>query len=320
MYILCILVCIMHIKNTQTLWLVALICTLLQCCNNESAEKKPNVILISIDDLRPELGCYGNTEIKSPHIDDLAQNSIIFTSAYCQAAACAPSRASLMTGLRPDANRVWHLGDKFREINPDIVTIPQYFHDFGYHTVSMGKIFHNHMPDSVSFDEPDLRPDEYKTATMIDRDPESFYHDEEIREEHRTVREERIKRNPNAYAGGWAYGRATECSDVPDEAFYDGAQTNLALATLERLKEKEQPFFLALGYYRPHLPFVAPKKYWDLYDREELSMASNPYLPENSPVMAMNSCYELMGCYDIKNIRHPSIRQVSEDTARLLKN
>jgi len=176
------------------------------------------------------------------------------------------------------------------------------------------------MPDSVSFDEPDLRPAAYKTAEMVDRDPESFYYDEAIKEELAKVREERLRQNPRAYAGGWAYGRSTECSEAPDTAFYDGAQTELALETLKRLKSKDQPFFLALGYYRPHLPFVAPKRYRDLYDRDSLPRARNPYLPEDSPVMAMNSAYELTGCYDLEYVRHPSVFQLSADTARLLKH
>ncbi|GAH81872.1 unnamed protein product, partial [marine sediment metagenome] len=240
------------------------------------------VLFVIVDDLRPELGCYGNREIKTPHFDKFAREGMLFSQAYCQAAACAPSRASVMTGLRPDSSRVWSLGEKFRETIPDVVTLPQHFHKFGYYTVSLGKIFHNHMPDRVSFDEPDLRPEAYNTPELIDRDPESFYYDEGLKKELAEVRAERIKKNPNAYAGGWAYGRSYECSEAPDDAFYDGAQTNLALETLKRIKHKKQPFFLALGYYRPHLPFVAPKKYWDLYDRNALSPASNPYLPQNS--------------------------------------
>ena len=292
-----------------------------QCTGEDpSAPDRPNILFIAVDDLRPELGCYGVDEIHTPNIDQLASEGILFSRHFCAVSACAPSRASMWTGLRPDALRVWHLGDRFRDINPDVVTMPQYFDRQGYYTVSMGKIFHNHMPDSVSFNDPDLRPAAYKTAAMIDRDPESFYYDEAIRKELAQVREERIKKNPNRYAGGWAYGRSTECSEAPDTAFYDGAQTELALETLKRLKSKDQPFFLALGYYRPHLPFVAPKKYWDLYDRESLSQAPNPYLPEDSPVMAMNSTYELAGCYDLEYVRHPSGFQLSEDTARLLKH
>jgi iduronate 2-sulfatase len=279
-----------------------------------------NVLFVSIDDLRPELGCYGNREIKTPHLDQFSSSSTTFLRAYCQAAVCAPSRASVMTGLRPDSNRVWDLRGKFRVNLPDVVTIPQHFHAHGYHTVSMGKIFHNHMPDRVSFDEPDLRPKKYMTAEMIDREPESFYHDDALNAELALVRQTRLQRNPNAYAGGWAYGRSTESFDAPDNEFYDGAQTDLAIETLGRLKEKKQPFFLALGYYRPHLPFVAPTRYWELYDRDELSMASNPYVPKHSPIMAMNSCYELKGCYDLEYVKHPSETQLSDETARLLKH
>lgn len=282
--------------------------------------EKPNVLFVIVDDLRPELGCYGNTHIKTPGFDRFASQSVRFSRAYCQAAACAPSRASVMTGLRPDTTRVWDLRGKFRVNMPDVVTMPQHFKKHGYHTVSMGKIFHNHMPDRVSFDEPDLRPKEYLTPEMIDRDPESFYYDEDLKKELAKVRERRLRRNPRAYAGGWAYGRSTESSDAPDDAFYDGAQTTLAIKTLKRLREREEPFFLALGYYRPHLPFVAPKKYWDLYDPEQLPLASNPFLPKNSPIMAMNSAYELKGCYDLEHVKHPSVSQVDEATARRLKH
>lgn len=296
------------------------IASVLPSCRFLSENKRPNVLFVIVDDLRPELGCYGNTEIKTPHFDRFARESVIFQRAYCQAAACAPSRASVMMGMRPESTRVWSLGEKFREINPDAVTMPQYFHKFGYHTVSMGKIFHNHMPDLVSFVEPDLKPERYKTPELIDRDPESFYHDEELKKEHAQVRAERIKDKPDNYSGGWAYGRSWEAYDGSDNAFYDGAQTDLAIETLKRIKEKNQPFYLAVGYFRPHLPFVAPKKYWDLYDRDTLSMAKNPYLPKNSPHMAINSCYELTGCYDLEYVKHPAVYQLPEETARLLKH
>ena len=293
---------------------------LLAGCDPPPEASRPNILFVIVDDLRPELGCYGNSEIRTPHLDRFAEEAMVFTRAYCQAAACAPSRASVMLGKRPDSTRVWSLGEKFREIDPEAVTMPQHFHELGYHTVSMGKIFHNHMPDRVSFEEPDLRPAEYSTPEMIDRDPESFYHDEELKAELAEVRAKRLEKNPNAYAGGWAYGRSTECSEAPDDAFYDGAQTQLALDTLKRLKDGERPFFLAVGYYRPHLPFVAPKKYWDLYDREELPLATNPFLPKDSPIMAMNSAYELRGCYDLPDVRHPASYQLPEETARRLKH
>ncbi len=282
--------------------------------------ERPNVLFVIVDDLRPELGCYGNREIQTPRFDQFAKKATTFMRAYCGAAACAPSRASAMTGLRPDSTKVWDLKGKFRVNLPNVVTLPQHFHKQGYHTVSMGKIFHNHMPDRVSFDEPDLRPDKYRTPGMIDRDPESFYHDRNLQQELARVRQRRLKKNPNAYANGWAYGRSTESFDAPDLEFYDGAQTELALETLHRLKDDDRPFFLALGYYRPHLPFVAPKKYWDLYDPELISPATNPFLPAYSPVMAMNSAYELKGCYDLEFVRHPAVASVDERTARRLKH
>jgi len=304
------------IKTTSA----GLLAGLLGGCRFGGSSPRPNILFIAVDDLRPELGCYGNREIKTPRFDRLAREGMLFERAHCQAAACSPSRASLMTGLRPDSTRVWSLGEEFRKTIPDVVTMPQHFHKFGFHTVSLGKIFHNHMPDRVSFDEPDLRPAEYNAPELIDRDPESFYYDEEIKKELAAVREERIKKNPKGYAGGWAYGRSTECSEAPDNAFYDGAQTDLALETLKRIKERPQPFYLALGYFRPHLPFVAPKKYWDLYDRNSLSLASNPYLPKDAPVMAADSNYELKGCYDLEFVGHPSVYSMPEDIARRLKH
>ena len=171
---------------------------------------KPNVMFIIVDDLRTELGCYGNDIIKTPNIDALAKEGIVFTNAYCQVSVCAPSRASVMTGLRPDSNHVWHLGDKFRETIPDVITMPQYFHEYGYYTVSTGKIFHNHMPDSVSWDEPDLRPPKYNTKEMLDRDAETFYHDDETIAKQKIAREEIIKKRPNAYGGGWNVGPALD--------------------------------------------------------------------------------------------------------------
>ncbi len=287
-----------------------------------SVETKPNVMFIIVDDLRPELGCYGNKIIKSPNIDALARDGIVFTNAYCQVGVCAPSRASAMTGLRPDSDRVWHLGDKFRETIPNVVTMPQYFHKYGYYTVSTGKIFHNHMPDSVSWDEPDLRPAKYDTKDMLDRDAETFYHDDGTIVKQRIERNERVKKFPHRhlYAGGWNVGPALEVTDNPDTAFYDAAQTDLAIRTLERIKDYGKPFYYALGYFRPHLPFVVPKKYWDMYTNAEIPLATNPYLPKNAPIYAINSMYELRGYWGFRHIGHPSVFKMPDDTARLLKH
>ncbi len=146
-----------------SIWLIGCFAGIAIPVVSSAAAERPNVLFVIVDDLRPELGCYGNREIKTPSFDEFAKGAIAFTRAYCQAAACAPARAAVMTGLRPDTTRVWDLKGKFRVNMPEVVTLPQHFHEYGYYTVSMGKIFHNHMPDRVSFDEPDLRPVKYMT-------------------------------------------------------------------------------------------------------------------------------------------------------------
>ena len=291
-------------------------------CTQPAEEKAPypNILFISIDDLRPDLGVYGNDDIITPHIDHFASQGVTFLRTYSQAAVCAPSRASLMTGLRPDSTRVWHLGDKFREINPATVTMPQYFKKFGYHTVSLGKIFHNYMPDSISWDEPDLRPEKYSAPEMWYRDGETFYISDSISQLQAERRKEIIARRPNAYADGWNTGPAWEMADVHDTAYYDGSQTELAIKTLKRLKQGEEPFYLAIGYFRPHLPFTAPKKYWDLYPTDSIKLAPNPFVPENTEVFTMNSMYELRHYDHFKHIGHPtSGYTIPDDTARILK-
>jgi iduronate 2-sulfatase len=168
------------------------------CENNSTSptkrivQKRPNILFVSIDDLGPNLGVYDNTVIVSPNIDAFAKTGTTFRNTYCQAAVCAPSRASLMTGLRPDSTRVWHLGDKFRKLHPGITTMPQHFNKHGYRTVCIGKIFHNYMPDSISWDEPDLRPSQYLKPEWLKRDGETFYVNEETQRLQKIKRDEKI--------------------------------------------------------------------------------------------------------------------------------
>ncbi len=290
-------------------------------CAPPEESKPPNVLFISIDDLRPALGAYGDSAAITPYIDQLASEGMTFRQTFCQSAVCAPSRASLMTGVRPDSTRVWHLGDKFREINPAAVTMPQYFSRFGYHTVNIGKIFHNYMPDSVSWDEPDMRPAQYLRPEWLGRDGETFYISEEVHRSQVVKRDSLLKLRPVRYADGWNTGPAWEAADVHDTLYYDGAQTELAKRTLDRLAKKDQPFFFGLGYFRPHLPFAVPKKYWDLYDPQDIPLAPNPELPEGSPIFTANSMYELRHYDGFGHIGHPtSTYRMSEDTARILKH
>ena len=244
-----------------------------------------------------------------------------FRQVFCQAAVCAPSRASLMTGLRPDSTRVWHLGDKFREINPATVTMPQYFAKYGYHTVNIGKIFHNYMPDSISWNEPDLRPSRYVRPEWLGRDGETFYISEAVNQSQVIKRDSLLKLRPIRYADGWNTGPAWEAADVHDTMYYDGAQTELAKKTLSRIVQMDQPFYFGLGFFRPHLPFAVPKKYWDLYDRNSMPLAANPDVPQDAPVWTMNSMYELRHYDGFGHIGHPSSTyRMNEDTARILKH
>lgn len=311
----------LHLLKTLVLFIGIQACETIDSSKESiDEEKKYNILFVSIDDLGPNLGVYDNPHIKSPNLDEFASHGTTFRNTYCQAAACAPSRASLMTGLRPDSTRVWHLGDKFRKLHPNIVTMPQHFNKHGYYTVCIGKIFHNYMPDSISWNEPDLRPTQYTRLEWLKRDGETFYVNKETQRKQKIKRDELVTKRPNYYADGWNNGPAWEMEDVHDTLYYDGAQTELAKRTLTRLSTKEEPFFMALGYFRPHLPFAVPKKYWDMYDKDSIPLASNPYIPKQSPVMSMNSMYELRGYDGFSKLKHPSENQVmNEDTAQMLK-
>ena len=192
---------------------------------------------------------YGDPIAITPNIDKFASEGMTFRQTFTQAAVCAPSRASLMTGVRPDSTRVWHLGDKFREINPQAVTMPQYFSKFGYHTVNLGKIFHNYMPDSISWDEPDLRPARYLRKDWLGRDGETYYISEKVSRSQVVKRDSLLKLRPIRYADGWNTGPAWEAAEVHDTMYYDGAQNELTKKTLTRLATHDKPFYMGLGYF-----------------------------------------------------------------------
>ena len=278
----------------------------------------PNVLFLAVDDLRPEMGCYGVAHARTPHMDRLAREGMLFARAYCQSAVCNPSRASLMTGKRPDTIGVQDLHTDLRQVSPDVLTLPQHFRRHGYYTASIGKIYHNIFPDEPSWDE----------RAYLDGfpfDPDAVY----LGEEGLATQAARTKRLVEAGRGETAKDRfghyylkaqATEAPDVPDDAYYDGAQTTWAVAKLAALKQRGQPFFLGVGYYRPHLPFNAPKRYWDLYDRATIPLAEDDFVPRGAPGMAINSMRELRGYSDFKDHTHPLQGRLSEDEARRLKH
>ena len=298
-----------------------LLLSLFSCQSSQDKEVQPNILFLSIDDLRPTLGVYGDSIAVTPNINQLAAEGMTFRRTFTQVAVCAPSRASLMTGLRPDATRVWHLGDKFREINPNTVTMPQYFAQHGYYTVNLGKIFHNYMPDSISWDEPDLRPARYLRPDWLKRDGETFYISKAVNESQAIKRDSLLKLRPVRYADGWNTGPAWEAADVHDTMYFDGAQNKLVEKTLTRLAKSDKPFYMGLGYFRPHLPFTVPKKYWDIYDSEKIPLAANPHIPQAAPIHSMNSMYELRHYDGFGHISHPTgAYKMSEDTVRTLRH
>jgi len=277
------------------------------------------VLFIAVDDLRPELGCYGNAVVKSPNIDRLAAEGIAFTRAFCQQAACNQSRASLLTGLRPDTIKVWDLRTDFRKHVPDAVTLPQYFMRNGYHSVGVGKIFHNNIQDPPSWSEPKLNIEGYPfDPDAVYRKPENIALVEKRKQA--LIEAGQAKRYIDRFGHWYIKTMATECIDVPDNAYFDGAQTDLAIEKLGKLAALEKPFFFAVGYYRPHLPFNAPKRYWDLYDRAAIPLAENDFLPKNAPIMAINNLRELRSYTDFKNAPFPKDAKLTEAEARLLKH
>jgi arylsulfatase A-like enzyme len=272
------------------------------------ATAQPNVLFIAVDDLRPELGCYGVEGIHSPNIDRLAASGVRFDRAYCQLAVCNPSRVSLLTGLRPDSAKVWRLDQRFRHTVPDAVTLPQHFKQHGYITLGFGKIFHNPWPDDVSWSEPHSWPE--NSQLWSDGAKQAL---KEFKEKmHADGRPDSAINRLRAVA--------TEIVDLPDSDHIDGAIADQTLAAMRRLAKKDEPFFLAAGFVRPHLPFVVPKKYWDLYERDQIPLVENPKLPTGAPDFAMNTMYELRDYMDFLGTADPRDGSLTEAQQRELKH
>ena len=283
------------------------------------ASTQPNILFIFSDDLRPELGCYGCKHIISPNIDRLASMGTHFEKCYVQVAVCNPSRASMLTGKRPDELGVWGLDKHFRESNPDAVTLPQHFMAHGYHTGAIGKIYHNDKLDPASWSEPRL------VVPGFPYDPDCVYVDnhelEWLEQKKNELRgTDRERRQVDEFGYWYLKAGATEMPDVPDDAYYDGAQTNYAIEKLSVLSSEDKPFFFGLGYYRPHLPFNVPKKYWDLYSRETIELAEYDMPPLGAPPVALNSMKELRGYRDFSDCKPPLEGQLHPDHARLLRH
>ena len=241
----------------------------------QAQEGKKNVLFIIVDDLRPELGCYGSEAVITPHIDGLGAQSVVFRNAYCNVPVSGASRSSLLTGVYPDISKQRFVdAETYSQKDlPGVTTLPQAFKEAGYYTMSVGKVFH-HFNDRV---------DSWSEAPWI-VSPASgdwaLYNKWHVWKNE--IPEEEL--HPKSHRGPYC-----EAADVPDSCYEDYQIARKAVAELGRLKKANQPFFLAVGFRKPHLPFIAPQKYWDLYRRQDIKIADNRYRSRDLPKQVQSS-------------------------------
>ena len=241
--------------------------------------KPLNVVFIAVDDLKPTIRSFGDAFAVTPNMDMLARKSSVFLNAHTQQAICSPSRISLLTGLRPDKTQVYDLKTRMRDKLPNVVTLPQHFKQMGYTTAGVGKIFDprgvDKQSDGVSWSLPYKREHQLKYPKDWGRPMVGFYQNEQIKEKIKSI----VKREniPPAKVGEYlktVFRPPFSSSPAPDEAYVDGAIAAEALRMIDDLSTKRKPFFLAVGFKRPHLPFSAPQKYWNLYGRDRIPLAA----------------------------------------------
>jgi iduronate 2-sulfatase len=240
---------------------------LIQLSSSLHATNKPDILMIAIDDLRPMLGCYGDTRVQSPNIDRLAARGVVFDHAYCQYAKCGTSRLSLMTGLRPDSVGVFSNNSRdvkaFRKRRPDAISMARHLKNSGYNARGFGKIYHDGWDLVSDWSEPPSPGREKEMLEIVDPAGPS---------------------KPTVIAERFSCP-ISQSPDVPDNHLFAGRMTEQVLKTM-RTRDEKKPLFLAVGYRRPHLPFIAPKRYFDLYQPDRSWLAGNPRPSENSPIMA----------------------------------
>tara|TARA_R110002033_G_C3897451_1_gene240070 strand:+ start:87429 stop:88835 length:1407 start_codon:yes stop_codon:yes gene_type:complete len=251
----------------------------------ETKPNQPNILFIAVDDLRPELNFYGANHIQSPNLDMLAGESLIFNRAYCNIPVCGASRASIMSGARPTRNRFIDAQTKLDIDYPEATSLPMLLKQNGYKTISNGKIYHHNDDDSEAWDEIWKAPAIWDYAL-----PES----------------QEIRRNTHR-------GLPVESADVHDSIYRDGKLALKVIKDLKKLKESNQPFFLTMGVAKPHLPFTAPQKYWDLYERDGIELPEGYVQPKTTPKQAFHSYGELRNYENI-----PKKGDLPEDLAKEL--
>ncbi len=282
----------------------------------EQTRQRPNILFIAVDDLRPELGCYGHDYIKSPNIDKLAGEGFLFTNHFVNIPTCGASRNCLLTGKLPVSKA--YLSNNITAntlANLPEGEIPETFiHQLkrnGYYTVGIGKISHH--PDGYVYGYLEPKSNQLELPYSWD---EMLLDDKKWGSGH------------NAFFG-YANGtnrntlnkevKPYECADVPDTAYVDGLTANLAIKKLRELKKKGQPFFLGVGFFKPHLPFTSPKKYWDLYNEDEIPLAPFAAIPENSSKASLHSSGEF-NQYKLGEEKASLNANVSDEYARKVRH
>jgi len=263
-----------------------------------SGGEQKNILFIAIDDLRPELAVYGKTYMQTPAIDQLASGGVTFANAYSNVPVCGASRASLMTGLRPTSTRFVDVGAKVEKDAPGIPTLPAYFKAAGYTTISLGKVLHGRKDALSSWSEEPWHPqDDVKRG--VDS-PRSYMLPGNIALDIAYKAGDKSSQPP-----------AYEAADVSDDAYFDGKTARRAIDSLQVLQKEGKPFFLAVGFAKPHLPFNAPRKYWDMYPEKSISLADNPLFPETAPEEARHSWGELRHYAEIPDKKDPVADEVA---------
>jgi arylsulfatase A-like enzyme len=294
-------------QKNRNLVLLSLVTLPILTYAQEAKKQKLNILFIAVDDLKPILGCYGDKTIITPNIDRLASRGTVFMSNYCQQAVSGPTRASIMTGMRPDHTKVWDLKTNMREANPEIVSLPQYLISQVFSTQGIGKIYDPRCVDK-KLDAPSWSVPYFKTAQKYYNSTtgEPAFGNYQLKE----TKELAEKYQKEALASGMTQSEAnayaqtkikptTECVEVADNAYTDGAYALQAKDILAQLKQKNQAFFLAVGFVKPHLPFVAPKKYWDMYDRDKMPIAAYQEKAKNGVDLSYHAASEIRAYSDI---------------------
>lgn len=285
-------------------------CLLATFATQAFAADKPNILFIAVDDLRPELGCYDSPIAVTPNLDALAKGGLLFNRAYCQQAICRPSRASLMTGSRPETTGLFHNYVGLRDLQPDILTLPEHFVANGYESAYCGKIFHK--GDTDEGRSWSRNPVKWVKGIKKPSGPYALPENNKMKADNMKAM---LAKYGEAARRGLAAGPAYEKADVPDTSYVDGYNTQLAIATMKEMAASDKPFFLGMGYKLPHLNWCAPAKYWDMYDPAKIPMATETQAPQNGAAMGLHASFELRTRAGI-----PKTGPLGEDLSRTLKH